>query len=116
MGKWICAEEESGAIGGPEGTGNRNAATVCKGATERYEGCPLPRGVPNIAQFAPTTDGGFEAAAFGQVTEGVEEAVRISQVPTSRWNDKPKTPVVIQSIRVDTQGEAYPEPKKLSER
>ena len=42
--------------------------------------------------------------------------MRISQVPTSRWNDKPKTPVVIKSIRVDTQGEAYPEPKKLSER
>ena len=54
----------SGAIGGPEGAGNRNAATVCKGATERYEGCPLPRGVPNIAQFAPTTDGGFEAAGL----------------------------------------------------
>ena len=63
---------------------------------------------------APHLDGDY--AAFGQVTEGVEEAVRISQVPTSRWNDKPKTPVVIKSIRVDTQGEAYPEPKKLSER
>ena len=75
VGKWICAEEESGeappaaekasrfrgsgAIGGPEGAGNRNAATVCKGATERYEGCPLPQGVPNIAQFDPTTNGGF---------------------------------------------------------
>ena len=49
----------SGAIGGPEGAGNRNAATVCKGATERYEGCPPPQGVPNIAQFDPTTNGGF---------------------------------------------------------
>ena len=74
VGKWICAEEESGeappaaekasrfrgsgAIGGPEGAGNRNAATVCKGATERYEGCPSPQGVPNIAQFDPTTNGG----------------------------------------------------------
>ena len=48
----------SGAIGGPEGAGNRNAATVCKGATERYEGCPPPQGVPNIAQFDPTTNGG----------------------------------------------------------
>ena len=34
------------------------------GATERYEGCPLPQGVPNIAQFAPTTKGGFEAAGL----------------------------------------------------
>ena len=67
-----------------------------------------------MVDAAPHLDGDY--AAFGQVTEGVEEAVRISQVPTSRWNDKPKTPVVIKSIRVDTQGEAYPEPKKLSER
>ena len=48
----------SGAIGGPEGAGNRNAATVCKGATKRHEGCPPPQGVPNIAQFDPTTNGG----------------------------------------------------------
>ena len=58
---------------------------------------------------APHLDGQY--AAFGQVTEGVEEAIRISEVPTD-WNDKPKTPVVIQSIRVDTQGVDYPEPKK----
>ena len=50
-------------------------------------------------------------AAFGQVTGNVEEAIRISEVPTD-WNDKPKTPVVIQSIRVDTQGVDYPEPEK----
>ena len=34
------------------------------GATERYEGCPPPQGVPNIAQFDPTTNGGFEAAGL----------------------------------------------------
>ena len=58
---------------------------------------------------APHLDGQY--AAFGQVTDGVEEAIRISEVPTD-CNDKPKTPVVIQSIRVDTQGVDYPEPKK----
>lgn len=58
---------------------------------------------------APHLDGQY--AAFGQVTGGVEEAIRISEVPTD-WNDKPKTPVVIQSIRVDTQGVDYPEPEK----
>ena len=63
---------------------------------------------------APHLDGDY--AAFGQVTEGVEEAVRISEVATSPWNDKPKTPVVIKSIRVDTQGVEYPEPKKCAER
>ena len=58
---------------------------------------------------APHLDGQY--AAFGQVTGGVEEAIRISEVPTD-WNDKPKTPVVIQSIRVDTPGVDYPEPEK----
>ena len=53
---------------------------------------------------APHLDGQY--AAFGQVTGNVEEAIRISEVPTD-WNDKPKTPVVIQSIRVDTQGVDY---------
>ena len=58
---------------------------------------------------APHLDGQY--AAFGQVTDGVEEAIRISELPTD-WNDKPKAPVVIQSIRVDTQGVDYPEPNK----
>ena len=58
---------------------------------------------------SPHLDGQY--AAFGQVTGNVEEAIRISEVPTD-WNDKPKTPVVIQSIRVDTQGVDYPEPEK----
>lgn len=58
---------------------------------------------------APHLDGQY--AAFGQVTEGVEEAIRISQVKTD-FNDKPKTPEVIKSIRVDTQGVEYPAPQK----
>ena len=67
-----------------------------------------------MVDAAPHLDGQY--AAFGKVIEGEEEAVRISQVPTDRWNDKPKTPEVIQSIRVDTQGVEYPAPKKLAER
>ena len=58
---------------------------------------------------APHLDGQY--AAFGRVTEGVEEAIRISQVKTD-FNDKPKTPEVIKSIRVDTQGAEYPAPQK----
>ena len=57
---------------------------------------------------APHLDGQY--AAFGQVTDGVEEAIRISEVPTDR-NDKPKTPVVIQSIRVDTQAWSIRRPR-----
>lgn len=58
---------------------------------------------------APHLDGQY--AAFGKITEGMEEAVRISQVKTD-FNDKPKTPEVIRSIRVDTQGVEYPAPQK----
>ena len=58
---------------------------------------------------APHLDGQY--AAFGRGTEGVEEAIRISQVKTD-FNDKPKTPEVIKSIRVDTQGVEYPAPQK----
>ena len=52
-----------------------------------------------------------EYAAFGQVIEGVDDAIAISRVPRSMMDDKPKKPVVIQSIRVDTKGVDYPEPK-----
>ena len=57
---------------------------------------------------APHLDGQY--AAFGKVFEGEEEAIRISEQPTD-YNDKPKTPVVIKSIRVDTQGVDYPAPE-----
>ena len=114
--------------GCPDGTGMGGPGWHIKGEFAR-NGVPNPikhtRGVismaramdPNSAgsQFfimvapAPHLDGQY--AAFGQVTGNVEEAIRISEVPTD-WNDKPKTPVVIQSIRVDTQGVDYPEPEK----
>lgn len=58
---------------------------------------------------APHLDGQY--AAFGQVCENVEEAIRISEVKTD-WNDKPKEPVVIKSVRVETFGVEYPEPEK----
>ena len=58
---------------------------------------------------APHLDGQY--AAFGKITENAEAAVEISRVPRSMMNDKPKKPVVIQSIRVDTKGVDYPEPK-----
>ena len=58
---------------------------------------------------APHLDGQY--AAFGQVTEGTDIAVDISRVPRNMMNDKPKKDVVIQSIRVDTQGVEYPAPE-----
>ena len=60
---------------------------------------------------APHLDGQY--AAFGQVLEGEDVAIDISRVQRNMMNDKPKTPVVIESIRVDTQGVDYPAPEKM---
>jgi len=48
-------------------------------------------------------------AAFGQVTAGMEEAIRISNVKRN-VSDKPLVPETIESIRVDTQGVTYEKP------
>ena len=63
---------------------------------------------------APHLDGQY--AAFGKITENAGKAIEISRVPRDMATDKPKQPQVIQSIRVDTLGEEYPEPEKLPER
>ena len=63
-----------------------------------------------MVDAAPHLDGQY--AAFGQITENVEAAVAVSRVPRNMMNDKPTKPQVIRSIRVDTQGEEYPEPEK----
>lgn len=54
---------------------------------------------------SPHLDGQY--AAFGKVLEGMEAAEEI--VNTKRdYNDRPLTPQVIASIRVETDGEVYP--------
>ena len=58
---------------------------------------------------APHLDGQY--AAFGKITEGQEVAIDISRVQRSMMNDKPKQPVVMASVRVDTQGVDYPAPE-----
>ena len=63
---------------------------------------------------APHLDGQY--AAFGKITENADKAIEISRVPRDMATDKPKQPQTIKSIRVDTLGEAYPEPEKLPER
>ena len=51
-------------------------------------------------------------AAFGKVTEGLENIDAIAAVKVD-MNDRPLTEQKIASIRVDNQGVDYPEPKKL---
>ncbi len=54
---------------------------------------------------SPHLDGSY--AAFGKVLEGMDAAEKIVNTPTDR-GDKPATPQVIQSIRVETNGQVYP--------
>ena len=54
---------------------------------------------------SPHLDGSY--AAFGKVLTGMEIAEAIVIVPTDR-NDRPMEPQVIQSIRVETDGQVYP--------
>lgn len=48
---------------------------------------------------APHLDGQY--AAFGKITEGMDVAQEIANVPRSMWNDKPEEPVVIKTIVVE---------------
>ena len=61
-------------------------------------------------QDAPHLDKQY--AGFGKVLTGIEVVDAICKVKTDR-NDRPTEPQVIKSIRVDTKGETFPEPKKL---
>ena len=58
---------------------------------------------------APHLDGQY--AAFGKVLEGAEVAIDISRVPRDMRTDQPKTPVVTESVQIDTQGVSYPAPQ-----
>lgn len=59
----------------------------------------------------PSLDG--EYAAFGKVTEGLDIVEKIGNVETD-GRDKPLTDVVIESIRVETNGVAVPEVVKMN--
>lgn len=50
-----------------------------------------------MVEDAPHLDGGY--AAFGKITEGMEEAQKIVSVPRD-YMDKPKEDIIIKSIRV----------------
>ena len=58
---------------------------------------------------APHLDGQY--AAFGKITEGQDVAIDISRVQRNMMNDMPKKPVVMATVRVDTQGVEYPAPE-----
>ena len=102
--------------GCPEGTGMGGPGYGIKGEFAS-NGVPNPirhtrgvismarSGMPNSAgsQFflmhadAPHLDGDY--AAFGHVVDGMDVVDEIAAVPTG-WGDRPKTPVVMKTVRV----------------
>ena len=63
-------------------------------------------------QDAPHLDRQY--AAFGKVTEGLDVVDQIAGVKVDS-NDRPYDEQKIATVRVDTLGETYPEPKKLKD-
>lgn len=115
--------------GCPEGTGMGGPGYCIKGEF-LFNGVDNPlkhkRGVLSMARASSPNSGGSQFfimhqdaphldkqyAAFGKLTSGIEAVDAICKVKTDH-NDRPETDQVIKSIRVDTLGETYPEPKKL---
>ncbi|WP_195283056.1 peptidylprolyl isomerase [Harryflintia acetispora] len=58
---------------------------------------------------APHLDGQY--AAFGKVTDGIEEAERVVSVKRNH-SDRPLADEVMKKVTVETFGEEYPEPQK----
>lgn len=63
-----------------------------------------------VQEDQPGLDGDY--AAFGQVTEGMDVVDAVAGVKTD-GRDKPRTPVVIEKVTVDTGGEEYGEPEMI---
>ena len=59
---------------------------------------------------SPHLDGAY--AAFGKVTQGNEVVDEIANIATD-FRDKPVTPQVMATVRVDTHGVNYPAPNKM---
>ena len=72
---------------------------------------PNSAGSQFFIMVAPAPHLDAQYAAFGKVLEGAEVAIDISRVPRDMRTDQPKTPVVIESVQVDTQGVSYPAPQ-----
>lgn len=59
---------------------------------------------------SPHLDGDY--AAFGKVTEGLENVNKIAECKTD-WSDRPIEEQRIKTVTVDTFGVDYPEPEKM---
>ena len=117
--------------GDPTGTGMGGPGYCIKGEF-LFNGVDNPtkhkRGVLSMARSSSPNSAGSQFflmhkdaphldkqyAAFGKVTKGLEVVDAIASVKVDR-SDRPLEDQKIASIRVDTQGVEYPEPKKLKD-
>ena len=117
--------------GCPEGTGMGGPGYCIKGEFffNGFEnGLKHKRGILSMARSQSPNSAGSQFfvmhadakhldgqyAAFGKVTSGLEVIDAIASVQTN-YQDRPLEEQRIASITVDTHGESYPEPKKLSD-
>ena len=116
--------------GDPNGTGTGGPGYTIKGEFSlngfKSNDIKHARGVISMARaMAPNSAGSQffimhanasyldgQYAAFGRVIRGMDVVDRIAAVPTD-FNDKPKKPQVIKSMKVETFGVDYPLPVKF---
>ena len=116
--------------GDPTGTGTGGPGYTIKGEFSlngfKSNDIKHARGVISMARaMAPNSAGSQffimhanasyldgQYAAFGRVIRGMDVVDRIAAVPTD-FNDKPKKPQVIKSMKVETFGKEYPQPVKF---
>ncbi len=58
---------------------------------------------------SPHLDGAY--AAFGKITEGMENVNKIAETSTDAYTDRPLMPQLMKKVTVETFGEAYPVPE-----
>lgn len=58
---------------------------------------------------SPHLDGAY--AAFGKITEGMENVNKIAETSTDVYTDRPLEPQGLKKVTVETFGETYPEPE-----
>ena len=95
--------------GCPDGTGMGGPGTGVLSMARTMD--PNSAGSQFFIMVAPAPHLDGQYAAFGQVIDGTDHAISISRTPRSMMDDRPKKPVVIQSIKVNTHGVDYPAPQ-----
>lgn len=117
--------------GCPEGTGMGGPGYCIKGEF-LFNGVDNPlkhkRGVLSMARSSSPNSAGSQFfimhqdaphldkqyAAFGKVVEGMDVVDEIASVKCNGM-DRPLTDMVMEKVTVDTKGQTYPEPKRLSD-